>query len=106
MGKTKNRPMKPDHSRKKFVTAVVANSAGEIFDLHGYAAAGMAGSSLVPLTLDDTIPMPSGGELMRMPDRKPVLTILEITGLKYWTKIHTPPENLSFRLLHLIHPVL
>ncbi|MDH3344736.1 MAG: radical SAM protein [Desulfobacteraceae bacterium] len=33
----------------------------------------MAGSSLVPLTLDDTIPMPSGGELMRMPDRKPVL---------------------------------
>ncbi len=73
MGKTKNSPMKQDHSRKKFVTAVVANSAGEIFDLHGYAAAGMAGSSLVPLTLDNTIHMPSGGELMRMPDRKPVL---------------------------------
>lgn len=73
MGKTKNSPMKQDHSRKKFVTAVVANSAGEIFDLHGYAAAGMADASLVPLTLDDTIPMPFGGELMMMPDRKPVL---------------------------------
>jgi len=73
MGKTKNRPINPVHSRKKFVTAVVANSAGEIFDLHGYAAAGMADASLVPLTLDDTIPMPFGGELMMMPDRKPVL---------------------------------
>jgi len=73
MDNTKNRPKKPEHRRKNFVTAVVANSAGEIFDLHGYAAAGMAGAALVPLTLDDTIPMPFGGELMLMPDRKPVL---------------------------------
>jgi len=73
MDKTKNRPMKPEHGRENFVTAVVANSAGEIFDLHGYAAAGMADAALVPLTLDDTIPMPFGGELMLMPDRKPVL---------------------------------
>ena len=29
--------------RKKFVTAVVSNTAGEIFDLDGYAAVGMAG---------------------------------------------------------------
>ncbi len=73
MDKTKNRPMKPVHGKKNFVTAVVANNGGEIFDLHGYAAAGMAGSSLIPLTLDDTIHMPFGGELMMMPDRKPVL---------------------------------
>jgi pyruvate-formate lyase-activating enzyme len=33
----------------------------------------MAGSFLVPLTLDNTIKMPFGGELMLMPDRKPVL---------------------------------
>jgi pyruvate-formate lyase-activating enzyme len=59
--------------RKKFVTAVVSNKTGEIFDLDGYAAVGMAGSSLVPLTLDDTMNMPFGGELMLMPDRKPLL---------------------------------
>jgi len=71
--KIKNRSRNSLHSRNRFVTAVVANRAGEIFDLHGYAAAGMAGSSFVPLTLDDTIHMPFGGELMMMPDRKPVL---------------------------------
>jgi len=59
--------------KKKFVTAVVSNTAGEIFDLEGYAAVGMAGSSLVPLTIDDTMNMPFGGELMLMPDRKPLL---------------------------------
>jgi len=59
--------------KKKFVTAVVSNKAGEIFDLEGYAAVGMAGSSLVPLTIDDTMNMPFGGELMLMPDRKPLL---------------------------------
>jgi pyruvate-formate lyase-activating enzyme len=60
-------------NRKKFVTAVVSNKGGEVFDLDGYAAAGMAGSSLVPLTLDDTMNMPFGGELMLMPDRRPVV---------------------------------
>lgn len=59
--------------KKKFVTAVVSNKAGEIFDLEGYAAVGMAGSSLVPLTIDDTMNMPFGGELMLVPDRKPLL---------------------------------
>jgi pyruvate-formate lyase-activating enzyme len=59
--------------KKKFVTAVVSNKAGEIFDLDGYAAVGMAGSSLVPLTIDDTMNMPFGGELMLMPDRKPLV---------------------------------
>ena len=59
--------------RKKFVTAVVSNKAGEIFDLDGYASVGMAGSALVPLTLDDTIQIPFGGELMLMPDRNPLL---------------------------------
>ncbi len=58
---------------KKFVTAVVSNEAGKIFDLDGYAAVGMAGSSLVPLTVDGTMNMPFGGELMLMPDRKPVV---------------------------------
>jgi molybdenum cofactor biosynthesis enzyme MoaA len=65
--------LKPVQSRKKFLTALVANNNGEIFDLEGYAAVGMAGPSLVPLTLDETINMPFGGELMYMPDRKPIL---------------------------------
>ena len=59
--------------RKKFVTAIVSNKAGEIFDLDGFAAVGMAGLSLLPLTLDDSMNMPFGGELMLMPDRKPLL---------------------------------
>jgi pyruvate-formate lyase-activating enzyme len=73
MGITKNRPLTPLQNRKNYITAVVANNAGEIFDLNGYAAVGMAGPLLVPLTLDQTIHMPFGGELMYLPDRKPVL---------------------------------
>lgn len=59
--------------KKTLLKAVVANQAGEIFDLEGYAAVGMDGPSLVPLALDETIDMPFGGELMLMPDRKPIL---------------------------------
>jgi len=85
MSVKKTIPLKPLKSRKKFLTAVVANNAGKIFDLNGYAAVGMAGPSLVPLTLDETINMPFGGELMYMPDRKPILydmknSRLEIMG--------------------------
>jgi len=85
MNVKKTIPLKPLQSRKNFLMAVVANSNGEIFDLNGYAAVGMAGPSLVPLTLDETINMPFGGELMYMPDRKPILynmknSRLEIVG--------------------------
>ncbi|TES93416.1 MAG: radical SAM protein [Desulfobacteraceae bacterium] len=52
---------------------MVSNKDGEIFDLQGYAAVGMAGYTMVPLTLDETIDIPFGGELMYMPDRKPIL---------------------------------
>jgi len=55
------------------VTALVANSAGEIFELEGYAAVGMAGSTRVPLTLNQTRSMPFGSELMYLPDRRPIL---------------------------------
>ena len=75
--KTNNRSKKKRYKKNKFLTAIVANSAGEIFDLHGYAAAGMAGPSLVPMTVNDTILMPFGSELMMMPDRKPVLYDIE-----------------------------
>jgi len=55
------------------ITAVVANSTGEIFELEGYGAVGMAGPALAPLTTEDTINMPFGSELMFLPDRKPIL---------------------------------
>lgn len=59
--------------KNSLIRAVVANNKGEIFDLEGYAAVGMADASLVPLTVDKTINMPHGGELMFLPRRIPVL---------------------------------
>lgn len=60
---------KPDH----WITAVVADSRGRIFDLPGYAAVGMAGEHLETLAKGQTIAMPFGSELMYLPDRVPVL---------------------------------
>ncbi len=57
----------------RLITAVVANSKGQIFELEGYGAVGMAGPTLAPLTTEDTINMPFGSELMFLPDRKPIL---------------------------------
>jgi molybdenum cofactor biosynthesis enzyme MoaA len=57
----------------KFVAALVADQNGKIFELEGYAAVGMAGEELVPLTLGQTLSMPHGSELMLLPDRQPVL---------------------------------
>ena len=69
----KKNPNEPENLSKQTVTAVVANPIGEIFELKGYAAVGMAGPLLVPLTLDETIDIPYGGELMFLPQREPVL---------------------------------
>ena len=55
------------------LTALVANAAGEIFELDGYAAVGMAGTMQTPLNLKNTRSMPFGSELMYLPDRRPVL---------------------------------
>jgi pyruvate-formate lyase-activating enzyme len=59
--------------KHNFLTAVVANSEGNIFDLPGYAAVGMADQSLVPLTVEKTKEMPHGSELMFLSDRRPIL---------------------------------
>lgn len=56
-----------------FLTAVVANAAGEIFDLAGYAAVGADGPLRAPLAPDQTAPLPHGSELMFLPDRVPVV---------------------------------
>ncbi len=55
------------------INAVAANRDGEIIEIEGYAAVGMAGKSFVPLTMNETIPMPFGGEVMFLPGRRPVL---------------------------------
>jgi len=56
-----------------FITALVANQTGEIFELDGYAAVGMAGAIQIPLTQKNTCNMPYGSELMYLPDRRPIL---------------------------------
>jgi pyruvate-formate lyase-activating enzyme len=67
---------------KDWITGVVANAKGEIFDLEGYAAVGMAGTSLIPLTKKNTVVMPFGGELMMLPDRRPILMDMETGQLE------------------------
>ena len=71
---------KPHHTKPHLLTALVADQAGEIFELDGYAAVGMAGDWLEPLSQEQTCKMPYGSELMYLPDRKPVLLNIK-TGL-------------------------
>ncbi len=52
---------------------LVADRGGKIFELEGYAAVGMNGSVLTPLTVDGTRKMPYGGELMFLPNRTALL---------------------------------
>jgi pyruvate-formate lyase-activating enzyme len=55
------------------ITAVVANSTGEITELTGYGAVGMDGVLRIPLTRKNTLALPYGGELMYLPDRTPLV---------------------------------
>ena len=57
----------------RFVTALAADKNGDIFEVEGYAAVGMAGEELAPLVSGHTQAMPHGSELMLLPDRHPVL---------------------------------
>jgi pyruvate-formate lyase-activating enzyme len=72
MARLKRKPTKTA-SRTRPITALVANADGEIFDLAGYAAAGADGTLNECLTVENTIPLPNGSELMYLPDRAPVL---------------------------------
>ncbi len=64
--------------RSKYVTAVVANDRGEIFDLDGYAAMGSDGPHTETLTVGRTRRLPHGSELMRLPDRVPLLYDIDV----------------------------
>ena len=66
--------IKPKPRRQSdLITAVVANTKGEIFDLEGFAAVGADGPLLTLLTTADTIELPHGSELMFLPDRVAML---------------------------------
>jgi pyruvate-formate lyase-activating enzyme len=70
----KNKGIKDSKNRQvRYVNALVAKVNGEIFELPGYAAVGMAGDTYVPLTMENTSAMPYGSELMLLPDRIPVV---------------------------------
>ena len=85
----------PHHAKAHLLTALVADQAGEIFELDGYAAVGMAGPRLEPLSRAQTCDMPSGSELMYLPDRKPVLLNIKTGRLETLRKNpHAPGENI------------
>ena len=65
--------MQKSFKKNRLITAVVANLKGEIFELEGYAAVGMSGSTFTPLATAETINIPFGSELMFLPDRKPIV---------------------------------
>jgi len=72
--------MKPDRPSKtgsNWLTAVVANQKGEIFELDGYAAVGMSGNRFVPLKKDQSVSIPYGSELMFLPHRTPILYAIQ-----------------------------
>ncbi len=78
------------------VTALVANAGGEIFELDGYAAVGMAGATQIPLTLKNTRNMPFGSELMYLPERRPVLFNLHSGRIETVSENpYTPGQPLS-----------
>jgi pyruvate-formate lyase-activating enzyme len=70
------------NNNHEYITAVVADHNGNIFDLQGYAAVGMSGKSLVPLTANMTTEMPYGGEMMYLPDRRPVVYNIETCAIE------------------------
>jgi pyruvate-formate lyase-activating enzyme len=71
----------PSRAPAAYLTALVANADGEILDLEGYAAVGMDGPILAPLTTRTARRMPHGSEFMFLPDRRPVVYDLETGNL-------------------------
>ncbi len=75
------------------MTALVANERGEIFDLEGYGAVGRSGDMVIPLTVADTLFMPDGGELMRLPDRFVMVWNIELGAVETLTHNPYAPEE-------------
>ena len=71
-----------ENTASHYITGVVANPGGEIFELDGYAAVGMAHGTLTPLTSQQTAGLPHGSELMFLPQRHPILLNLATNQLE------------------------
>ncbi|MBU2621779.1 MAG: radical SAM protein [Proteobacteria bacterium] len=69
-------------AKDNLITAVVAGKDGKIFELEGYAAAGMAADNFTSLSTGNTIDMPHGGEFMLLPDRRPVVFNMKTNELE------------------------
>jgi hypothetical protein len=87
---------KPDKAKEVLLTALVANGEGEIFELDGYAAVGMAGPLLTPLRVDHTRNLPHGSELMYLPDRNPVLLNINTGDIETLTENPYEPGEAIF----------
>jgi pyruvate-formate lyase-activating enzyme len=75
MGKSRRRQRRQPHDR--FLTALVADRDGQIVELEGFAAVGMDGPLMEPLSLASTMPTPHGSEVMWLPDRRPIVFDME-----------------------------
>ena len=73
--------------------ALAANCRGEIFELEGFAAVGMANGDLTPLTYENTQPMPFGGELMLLPNRTPIFYNLDNGEFEAWPANPYDPDE-------------
>ena len=82
----------------EWLTAVVANPDGEIFELEEYAAVGMSGAVLKPLMVNETQSLPFGSELMLLPDRTPIL--YHVQSGQFEVKTHNP-----YHPSEIIYPV-
>lgn len=77
----------------QYLGAIAANCRGEIFELEGFAAVGMANGDLVPLTYANTQLLPHGSELMLMPNRVPIFHNLETGEFEAWPQNPYDPEE-------------
>ena len=77
----------------RWLSALVADAGGEVIELEGYAATGMAGREIRPLLPGETKPMPYGSEVMLLPDRHPVLYNTERRCLEILTENPYVPND-------------
>ena len=73
MKQSKQCKKKAESISKTPLAPLVANKAGEIFELEGFGAAAMSGDQPVLLTREETIKIPHGSEIMMLPDRFPIV---------------------------------
>ena len=76
--------------KQPFLTALGANEKGEIFEIEGYAALGMAGPVKLPIREKETVKVPLGTELMLLPLRSPV--VMDLATGRFKTLRENPYE--------------